>query len=167
MKQARRSQRITRMVGLVAAVMVAGSLCAAAPCWWTADPAEAAEEQENAKRVVVHLSHTTDDLHAAFMALKLARVLQSRGAKVHLFVDLEGARVADKRVPGDLGWGAGDMTLEQLYDALVQAGGKVVVCPHCAKAVGLDQANLRSGAGIGTVEEIGQMLMDADVIMDY
>ena len=121
----------------------------------------------DAKQVVVHLSHSTDDLHAASMALKLARVLRSKGASVHLFVDLEGARVADKRVPGSLGWGPGNATLGQLYDALVEAGGKVLVCPHCAQAAGLDEANLRAGARIGTVDDIGQVLMNADIIMDY
>jgi len=43
----------------------------------------------------------------------------------------------------------------------------VVVCPHCAQAAGLDEANLRAGARIGTDEEVGQILMNADVIMDY
>ena len=34
-------------------------------------------------------------------------------------------------------------------------------------AARLDEANLRAGARIGTVDEIGQVLMNADVIMDY
>jgi len=167
MKQASRLHDITRMVGFMIATTVAGGLFAAIPHLRTGDPAYAAAAQDQPKRVVVHLTHTTDDLHAAFMALKLARVMQSTGASVHLFVDLEGARVADKRVPGDLRWGPGDTTLGELYDALVKAGGTVVVCPHCATAAGLDQANLRPGARIGTLEEIGQILMEADVIMDY
>jgi predicted peroxiredoxin len=167
MRQAGPLHDIMRTVGFIVATTVAGGLFAAVPHWRTGDPAYAGAAQDNPKRVVVHLTHTTDDLHAAFMALKLASVLQSSGASVHLFVDLEGARVADKRVPGDLRWGSGDTTLGELYDALVKAGGTVVVCPHCATAAGLDQANLRRGARIGTLDEIGQILMEADVIMDY
>ncbi len=167
MKQASRLHDITRMVGFMIATTVAGGLFAAIPHLRTGDPAYAAAAQDQPKRVVVHLTHTTDDLHAAFMALKLARVMQSTGASVHLFVDLEGARVADKRVPGDLRWGPDHTTLGELYDALVKAGGTVVVCPHCARAAGLDEANLRPGARIGTLEEIGQILMEADLIMDY
>ena len=167
MKQACRLHDITRVVGLMVAATAAGGLFAAMPHWRTGDPAYAAAAQESPKRVVVHLTHTTDDLHAAFMALKLAGVMQSSGASVHLFVDLEGARVADKRVPGDLRWGPGDTTLGELYEALVKAGGTVLVCPHCARAAGLDEGNLRPGARIGTLEQIGQILMDADVIMDY
>jgi len=167
MKRVNVRQRITRAFWFVTAAAVAGGLCVALPPWRTTDPAYAEAGQGSSKRVVVHLTHTTDDLHAAFMALKLARVMQSSGASVHLFVDLEGARVADKRVPGDLVWGPGDATLGKLYDALVEAGVKVVVCPHCARAAGLDEAGLRPGARIGTLEEIGRVLMDADVVMDY
>jgi len=167
MKKGSLLQNVAAMVGFVVVGIMIGGLLGTTPHGVTVDPAYAEAAQADAKEVVVHLSHSTDDLHAAFMALKLARVMRSKGANVHLFVDLEGARVADKRVPGSLGWGSGDATLEQLYGALVKAGGKVLVCPHCAQAAGLDEANLRTGARIGTVDEIGQILMNADVIMDY
>jgi predicted peroxiredoxin len=167
MKKGNLLQKVAATVGFVAVGMVIGGLLGTAPQGVIVDPAYAEATQAEAKEVVVHLSHSTDDLHAASMALKLARVIRSKGASVHLFVDLEGARVADKRVPGSLRWGPGDATLGQLYDALIEAGGKVLVCPHCAQAAGLDEANLRAGARIGTVDDIGQVLMNADVIMDY
>jgi sulfur relay (sulfurtransferase) complex TusBCD TusD component (DsrE family) len=119
-----------------------------------------------APQTVVHLSHYTDDLHAAFMALKLATAMQQSGGKVVMFVDLEGVRAADGRQPNDLGWGhSGD--LASYYDAFVKAGGSVLVCPHCAKAAGISTGDLRPGAHIGTEQEVAATLSASDRILDY
>ena len=55
--------------------------------------------QEKQQQVIVHLSHYSDDLHAASMALKIGKILADAGAEVTLFADLEGARLGDRRVP--------------------------------------------------------------------
>ncbi len=94
----------------------------------------------------MHLAHGTDDLHAAFMALKLSTNLQKRGAQVTLVLTLEGVRIASKNQPLDLRWGSGQMTLGQMYDDFIAAGGKVMVCPVCAEAVGITAASLRDSA---------------------
>ena len=122
---------------------------------------------KNPRPAVMHLSHFTDDLHAAFMAFKLATMMQNEGTPVTLFADLEGARLADGRVSLEVTWGPSETTLGKYYDTFVDAGGKVLICPHCAHAVGVDESNLREGASIATAEQIGAMLRQADKIMDY
>jgi predicted peroxiredoxin len=118
-------------------------------------------------RVVVHLTHATDNLHATFMALELARAMQEKGMQVTLLLDLEGVRVADTRQPNDLLWGHGK-TLASHYDAFGKAGGKVLVCPHCAGAAGLDAKSLRPGARIAKdAGELADALIAADKILDY
>jgi len=116
---------------------------------------------------VVHLGHGTDDLHAVTMGLGIATVLARRPeSKVTLFLDREGARVADRRTPGELRWGH-SKTLAELYGAFVAAGGEVLVCPHCAEAVALTAEQLREGARIGSDEEVASRLLAADRILDY
>jgi len=116
--------------------------------------------------VVVHLGHYTDDLHAASMALDLARMLRGRDVPVTLFLDREGVRLADRRVPQSLRWGDGPSIAEK-YAAFVEAGGRVVLCPHCAKAAGVVAASLREGASLGTDESVAAVFLEAAKVIDY
>jgi predicted peroxiredoxin len=129
---------------------------------WGTHPIFAQEKQT----VVVHLTHYTDDLHAVFMALKLATAMQQKGAQTTLVLDLEGVRLASTQQPQDLRWGTSD-AISGYYDAFVKAGGKILVCPHCAQAAGVDAKTLRPGAQIVKEEELAAALLAADKILDY
>jgi predicted peroxiredoxin len=128
--------------------------------------AQQASPATGQQKIVVHLKHFTDDLHAAFMAVKLAGALKDEGADVTMFVDLEGVGLADSRQPQDLRWGH-SRALSDYYAAWVKKGGRVLVCPHCAKAAGLQAGSLREGAKIGTEQEVAALLISADKILDY
>lgn len=112
---------------------------------------------------VVHLRHYGDDLHAVTMALKVATMLED----CTIFVDLEGVRLADKRAPNDLSWGQSDQTIGQLLATFVDGGGNVKVCPHCAKAAGLEEASLREGCTLLSGEELATLLAEASKVIDY
>ncbi len=119
------------------------------------------------QHIVVHLTHAADDLTATAMALRLASTLQRKGAQVTVFLDLEGARIADTRQPLDLLTRRGKPIIE-LYNALVQAGGSLMVCPHCAGSIGLTSETLRPGASIAANDdELADMILKADKILDY
>jgi predicted peroxiredoxin len=131
-----------------------------APC--TANAATA-----DKKHIVVRLGHYTDDLHAAGMAVGFAKTMQERGQKVTLMLTLEGVRLADTRTPQDLKWGHGDV-LSKAYDGLIQAGGEVIVCPHCAAAAGIDEKSLRPGARFGKEgNDLVDVLIAADKVIDF
>ena len=118
--------------------------------------------------IVVHLQHGTDDLHAALMALKVANGLLQKGARVTLLLTQEGVRIADTRQPLDLRWGMGNMTLGDLYEEFLKAGGKVRVCPLCAEAVGLTANSLRQGAEFAQGnDDIPSLVLAADKILDF
>jgi sulfur relay (sulfurtransferase) complex TusBCD TusD component (DsrE family) len=125
-------------------------------------------QAQTKQKVVVHLTHYTDGLHAAFMALHLARSMQESGAaEVTLFVDVEAVRLADRRQPQDLAWKAGG-TISTHYDGFVKAGGKVLVCPHCAEVAGLTSQSLRPGARIAAdLKEVANAILAADKVIDY
>lgn len=46
-----------------------------------------------------------------------------------------------------------------------QAGGKILVCPHCAEVGGVTQ--LRDGAQLATAETLAQVFLQADKVIDY
>ena len=119
------------------------------------------------QHVVVHLSHFTDDLHRCFMAFKLAGLMKKAGAEVTIFLDLEGVRVAERRQQLDMTWGSSSTTLTELYQRFTEAGGKVILCPHCAKSARIGDMGLKRYAQIGTENSLGTMLIEADKILDY
>lgn len=88
---------------------------------------------------MVHLSRTTDNLHAVKMAVHLAGMMQGMGAEVTLLLDMEGVRLADARQPGDLVWGKEEPISKELA-AFVKAGGKMLLCPHCSEQAGITSA---------------------------
>lgn len=129
--------------------------------------AEDAKPTDDKQQVVVHLSHFTDDLHRCFMALKVANLMQEHGAEVTIFLDLEGVRLAERRQSLELTWGPDSPSLAEHYASFTEGGGKVVVCPHCAKSARIGDGALKRNAEIATMPSLGKMLMDADKIMDY
>lgn len=101
------------------------------------------------------------------MALKMANTLQAKGARLTLFLDLEGVRLADSRRPDILSWGASQDTINTMYNKFIDAGGKVVLCPHCAEHEGLKAGDLRKGAALGSTDQLATMILEADKILDY
>lgn len=130
-------------------------------------PGSTDDQSQPSQKVVVHLSHFTDDLHRCFMALKLGTLMQKSGAEVKLFLDLEGVRMAERRQLLDMTWGSNSTPLSTLYDNFTEAGGRVVLCPHCAHSARIGDGALKRYAEIGTEESIGAMLMEAEKILDY
>ena len=128
----------------------------------SADSVQVAEPES----IVIHLTKSTDDLHAVSMALKLGTKLAEHGADVTMMLDLEGVRLVDSRISQDLSWG-GSTTIDERWVTFVEAGGSAKVCPHCADVAGLKGDMMKSGAAIATEEGLAQLLLDADKILDY
>ncbi len=140
-----------------------------------AQPAEQPQQSQPAQqtpspdrdKILITMRGGTDDLHGSVMALKLAKALLDEGAEVTLFVNLEAVRLVDERQPDDLRWGSEVTTIGELYRTVVAAGGKVLVCPHCAKAAGLERDQLRTGAKIAKLEQVADAMIEADKVIDY
>ncbi len=138
-------------------IFAASALCVAAP---------EVEAKDEGKQVLIQLGHYSDDLHAAFMAVKLGNALRKEGAQVTLFLNLEAARMADADTPLDMAWGHSG-PLAKHWNAFVSGGGTVLVCPHCAKAAGMDKDNLRPKTRIAGEGEVAKAILAADVVLDY
>jgi predicted peroxiredoxin len=118
------------------------------------------------QKVILHLTHYTDNLHAVKMAVHLASMMQSMGADVTMLLDLEGVRLASTRESQELIWGKGDPISKELA-AFVKAGGKMLLCPHCSEHAGITSATLRPGARIGQTGDLPKTILAADKILDY
>ena len=149
------------LAALAACPLAAGCASMVTPAAYAQTP-QVAQKQD----VVVHLGSFTNDLHSAFMAFSLATNLQKHGASVTVFLDREGVRLADVRERGDLTWGDSGGTSAAMAE-FVQAGGKVVVCPHCASLAGIEADNIRPGARLATHEEVATIFLSADKVIDF
>jgi predicted peroxiredoxin len=126
------------------------------------------ENQNPPQRILINLKHYTDDLHAAIMALKIANGLQDRGAEVTMLLNLEGVRLVDKNAPGDLKWGTSDASPAALLNSFLNAGGKVMVCPHCSAAVGIGPDDLREGVTMSSGQDSNiRAFLEADKVIGY
>jgi predicted peroxiredoxin len=142
-------------------------LCAFPMPAFAAASTEATAQAARPQKIVIKMSHFTDDLHAAAMALKLGNMLLKRGQEVTYFFNLESVRLVDKRSNADLSWGKHAMSLLKLYEDAVAAGAKVVVCPHCAETAGIKTEHLRGGAKMGDDVSIADLMIQADKVIDY
>lgn len=111
---------------------------------------------------------TSDDLDRAAMAINFStRVRQEKKIPVTLFLNVEGVRLADKRIPAKTH--ANGKSLKQMLDDFVKAGGKVIVCPMCMKNVGgMSKADLVPGVVVGASDVTWPALFaDDTTVLSY
>lgn len=123
------------------------------------------------QNIVVHLKKNTEDLQAAIISVRLASLMAGEGCDVTLFLTLRGVRLADARMPQNLGFGRDDVspapTLAQVVASFQASGGRVAVCPACAEEIGLTHANLVPGATILDRAGLVDLFLSADKIIDF
>lgn len=148
--------RTLALVALLSSVAVGTAMTSSTAQGW----------QRRSEQVIVHLGTTIGDMQNTNMAFMIATNLAAHGAKVTLFVDRDGVRVADTRVPlENLTWAGA--TLQSRYDAFLEAGGEVLVCPACAADAGMSADDLREGAVMGNPDLVAGIMLRADKILDY
>ena len=93
---------------------------------------------------------TSDELNRASMAISFAtRVLEEKEIPVTVFLNVEGVRLADPRIPAQTH--ATGKTPRQMLEAFMEAGGTVIACPMCMKNVGgLTEDVLIDGVVVGS-----------------
>lgn len=123
--------------------------------------------QNTPQNILIKVGNGTNDLHPPFMAFKIGKLLLERNQKVTVFLNLEAVRLADKGQPLNLKWGISRKDLLGLFEGFVQKGGRIVICPHCARAAGVKQENLRSGAIFGNETIMADLFLHADKVIDY
>jgi predicted peroxiredoxin len=157
--------------------VVLGVLLAQVPIQaWLAAPRAAADTSSNpGQRIVVHLSQSAGDpaLHSALMGLGLATAMRQQGADVVVMLDSEAPALARKDwAEKTMSTAKHDpahppMMLGKVIQRFVDAGGKIVMCPHCAASCGCEVGKLADGAHFAAQGELTRVVLEADKILDY
>lgn len=96
--------------------------------------------------LVIKATHSLDDPERAHLACNVAAVGLASGLDVHLFLAVEGVRLALPELgPLEV---AEAPPIADLLDALY-AGGAVTVCTPCATRRGLSPTDFRPGTAMG------------------
>lgn len=98
--------------------------------------------------LVVKATHAMDDPERAHLACNVAAVGLASGLDVHLFLAVEGVRLALASLEVAALEVADAPPVADLLDALY-AGGAVTVCTPCATRRGLAPADFRLGTAMG------------------
>ncbi|HWA98335.1 MAG TPA: hypothetical protein VG713_07575 [Pirellulales bacterium] len=136
--------------------------------------AEAADSSDDSvQKIVVHLTESEGEnaLHSALMAFGLATALQKQSATVTVMLDSEApslvkASWADRSLYKSRREQS-PMTLGRAIKGFVDAGGTIVLCPHCAASCGCDTKNITTGAKLGQQGELARVVLEANKILDY
>lgn len=122
---------------------------------------------QDTQRILIHMKEYTAEIHATYMALELADRLQHSGANVTLFLELRAVRLADDQIAGAIRPVPGFRPFSEIYKSLVDNGGQVLVCHHCAEVAEISPNHLRKGARMADVEDLSRAILSAHKILDY
>ncbi|CAN5473299.1 hypothetical protein BH23ACT9_BH23ACT9_02040 [soil metagenome] len=109
--------------------------------------ADSAAEQ-GGRLLVVKATHALDDPERANLACNVAAVGLASGLDVHLFLAIEGVRLALPLLDATALDVPHAPPVSELLDA-IYAAGTVTVCTPCASRRGLAEADFRSGTAMG------------------
>ena len=116
--------------------------------------------------LLVNITSGADDLHAVSMGLGLANTSLKNGHKVVVFLNVEAPVFAKADLADDVQI-ADFPTVKQLVASVIENGGTVVVCDHCAQVCEVGTDNLVEGAVISGHGEILQLIETGMVGFSY
>lgn len=121
---------------------------------------------ETGKKLFVNLS--SDEINRAAMAINFStRVLKQKKIPVTIFLNVEGVRIADKNLPHHKH--INGQSTQEMLQAFIDAGGKVIICPMCMKNVGrLTPEDILDGVVVGGSDVTWPALFADDVrVLSY
>lgn len=154
-------------------LLALAALWSAAPPTFAAPATTSPTANPKPQKIVVHLSDSSSNnaLHSAMMAIGLATGLEKKGAQVTLMLDSSAPNFAKKSWSNKALTGAMPgqkaRTLGTTMSEFLQAGGRVVLCPHCSMTCGVVAGNVLPGVRIGADGQLVNLVFEADKILDY
>lgn len=116
------------------------------------------------KKLLMVITHSTDDHDRANGAIGMATSLLGEGADLALFFVFDGAKMARKGVAETI---EGDhMTpVRELFPIILQADLPMFVCSACIKKYAIPVEELVDGVQISTLPTIAAEMIDRETIM--
>ena len=110
-------------------------------------------------------SGPAEDAHSVTMALQLAGHALDAGRKAVLFFNVRGVEVPTFALPADLAFG--DRPIKELLQSLIDRGAEVHVCPHCMRALQVEEEDLITGAQVTDRDKLFSHITENTVVFTY
>jgi predicted peroxiredoxin len=147
----------TRRFAVFAAVAAVCALLAAAP---------SLVKSQSAPVVVINLTSGAEDLHSAWMGLSLARMSLEEKRDVVVFLNVRGPVFASRSKGARLAYRQ-HPRLSATLTGLAGRGARVLVCPLCARELGITEKDLIPGASFATKQSLFSKLGENTVVFSY
>ncbi|HBH23220.1 MAG TPA: hypothetical protein DDY13_07330, partial [Cytophagales bacterium] len=104
------------------------------------NPDEKMESQTSANTLIINLtSDATVNAHGSLMGIHLAEKALENRLDVIVFLNVNGVKLLQ---PGADTLAFHGEKILQALDKVVEKGGDVRICPHCAEALGIDKTQI-------------------------
>jgi len=153
------TNKMRGIVLIATAVVLAG---------WIGGLLESASAQNSAEKskIVLNVTSGREDLHAVTMALQLAGHALDDGRGAVLFLNVRAPDMARRDLPESL-VAHGNPPIRQMLADLTKRGALVLVCPSCAKVMGVTKADLIEGAEFATKDSLFGSLGPNTAVFTY
>ncbi len=104
------------------------------------------------------------DAHSALMGMHFAEAALKNDIPVTVFLNVDGVRLLAPRANKIEFQGE---KLQQILDGIIDAGGQVLVCPHCLEAEGLSPSALLGGMELAKEEVMMAKIKQNPTVFTY
>lgn len=110
-------------------------------------------------------SDAVTDPHSVTMAMQLANHSLNDGREVVLFFNVKGVGIPTKQLDASIAFKA--KPVKELLADLVAKGTRIHVCPHCMKAMGIEEKDLIEGAAVTSRDKLFSELTSNSLVFTY
>lgn len=115
------------------------------------------------KKIMLVITHSTDDLERANAAVALALSLLTEDADLALFFIFQGALLAKKGVAETI-HGQNFAPVKDLWDEILEADIPMYLCGACAKTYQITADNMVPGIKVVQLPSLAAEMMDRETI---
>jgi sulfur relay (sulfurtransferase) complex TusBCD TusD component (DsrE family) len=146
---------------LISLVALLGIIALVAGCNTT----DKAEDKSGPNTVVINLtSDATVNAHSALMGIHLAEKALNSGLQAVVFLNVNGVKLLQ---PGADTLAFHGENILQTLNKVVEKGGEVRICPHCAEALGIDKTKIPANYKMQEEKSMMEMLKSKPTVFTY
>ena len=116
-----------------------------------------------AKKIMLVVTHSTDDQERSNGAIALALSLLSEGAELSIFFIYQGALMAKKEIAETI-HGKNFAPVKDLWPDIIEAQIPMYLCGACAKTYGINEDNIVAGIKIVQLPSLAAEMMGSETV---
>ncbi len=121
-------------------------------------------QTESAEMIINLKSDAFEDAHSTYMAINFAEMGLSNDLEVIIFLNVHGVRLLEEEA-ASLSF-LGESLVDKL-NSFVEMGGRVIVCPMCMQAYGMDTGDLPANFERGEATSMMNRIKNKPVVFTY